>query len=1322
MLRKLFTVLTILFAVGVANAQSSTSISASSVTDAFVHPVPAAKLCFQPVDATNTPTGFRVGSDQVVTTPVCGVVSNGVLQSGLSVVPNPTGTYYHITAQNRTTNAIIRDYGMTQITGSSWSLDSYDPDLATLPVSALTMGTVTTLAPGSGASCTITGSGPALLNCGIPKGDTGATGTAATVNVGSTTTEAPGSSATVTNSGSSAAAVLNFAIPQGAAATVNVGTTTTGLPNSSASVTNSGSSGAAVLNFAVPQGPTGATGPAGTTGATGATGATGPVGPAGSGTMNSRGAWAASTAYAVNDVYSYSGTAYVVTASYTSGSTFGSTDTTHAQVVGNYAGVAADGSNGLVVTGNVKAATVNASVNTLINVMAYGAVGDCATDDHNAIMAAQTAAQAYAVGNATAAALYFPKPPGGCYLTSTLLWTGVSLIGQPGAPGTNSPQQYTVTIKGKPGQDVLHVPDPSTASGTFTWNPGWKIQDITLYVDNSTAGSFPHRRPGRWFDDGGMTSGSAAFTTTNASVAPGDVGQAIVVGGAGATVTTTTLNTAITSTTATNVSITGVTTSSWPTIFGYLKIDSEIVMYVGTQSNGISNITVYRAQAGTTAATHSAGATVTVMGNLTTTIASVTPGWAIGPSAPSWQVITLAASASTTVTNAHSYISLLGLPVTTTIGNCAIAMDDMDALESDWAHPSQSVGSLYPILLNVGFQQTNGNSNNSCSLYVQGQWGLYGLDVRNFNFFSSYFAVVQGTSELNSFQASNSGDFETWKHGLFTTDVYPWISYNGGEMRWEDVEVTALSGPQFLNLNNQWADGFGSANLNSVEFESWNTPPTGAVGWRITGTGNTISAEIGATNMPGILDTNSSTCNCFVGGGGLAVNGNNNTVNGMIRNAYLMPTDGGRGNLIYGSYNASPLDGYQTTQNVAANYIKGHPELLKSVSADFLRDGNPSVPYKWNDLFITPQEVNFAPSSPYSTYIVADTTAPFGEDIILNAPGVPTSGVSSFQQADYSTITPGNMFVGEAFPAVPMTLQFMASCPGGQTTFSARGALSNGYGATQSFSCTTSLAAYSIPLNFTGQTGYFQFNNESAFTIYVAFIDLIPAVTLPVGSTVGGSPIVLGPSTGTNAGDFPCYTNSTGLQADCGTMVNHQISNSTGSVQVNLFGNNNGSYTDYGLGVGSSRYWYWGLLGTGNYNFSFTDSINGHTIINFPNNTMPSNSIGGNANGATAITQPTTDNSVNIATDQFVKSLLPLSGTTGSIGGSALAAGACSSGTVSVSAATTSMAVAATPSTYPGDGNVWNGYVSASGTVTVKVCAIVAGTPTASTYNVRVIQ
>jgi hypothetical protein len=80
------------------------------------------------------------------------------------------------------------------------------------------------------------------------------------------------------------------------------------------------------------------------------------------------------------------------------------------------------------------------------------------------------------------------------------------------------------------------------------------------------------------------------------------------------------------------------------------------------------------------------------------------------------------------------------------------------------------------------------------------------------------------------------------------------------------------------------------------------------------------------------------------------------------------------------------------------------------------------------------------------------------------------------------------------------------------------------------------------------------------------------------------------------------------------------------------------------------------------------------------------------------------------------------SGTSGSIGGSVLAVGACTTGTVSITGSTTAMGVVVTPSAYPGDGMWWDGYVSTPGTVTVRVCAAIHGTPTAETYNVRVLQ
>lgn len=101
--------------------------------------------------------------------------------------------------------------------------------------------------------------------------------------------------------------------------------------------------------------------------------------------------------------------------------------------------------------------------------------------------------------------------------------------------------------------------------------------------------------------------------------------------------------------------------------------------------------------------------------------------------------------------------------------------------------------------------------------------------------------------------------------------------------------------------------------------------------------------------------------------------------------------------------------------------------------------------------------------------------------------------------------------------------------------------------------------------------------------------------------------------------------------------------------------------------------------------------------------------------GGNTITQPATAGTLALT------SQLPLTGATDSIGGMALAAGQCASGTATVAGASTGEAVVATPTTYPGEGIYWEGYVSAPGTVTVKACATVAATPGASVYQVRVL-
>ena len=179
------------------------------------------------------------------------------------------------------------------------------------------------------------------------------------------------------------------------------------------------------------------------------------------------------------------------------------------------------------------APSLNASVNTKLNVQAapYNAKGDCATDDSAAIQAALNVAKT----STNPVTVQLPAPSGGCYLVSTLQHTGASLEGLP--PVGIHPNQGSagVILRGKPGQDVYHFPDPNTTSGARP-NPSWHIKNIVFQVDSSTdaSASFPHRWPGRWAADAAMTSGSAVVTSTNTEFSCGDIGQAIRVVGAGA--------------------------------------------------------------------------------------------------------------------------------------------------------------------------------------------------------------------------------------------------------------------------------------------------------------------------------------------------------------------------------------------------------------------------------------------------------------------------------------------------------------------------------------------------------------------------------------------------------------------------------------------------------------------------------------------------------------------------------------------------------------------------------------------------------------------
>jgi hypothetical protein len=637
------------------------------------------------------------------------------------------------------------------------------------------------------------------------------------------------------------------------------------------------------------------------------------------------------------------------------------------------------------------AGNFQASVNSQINVMMYGAKGDCTTDDHNAIIAAQTVAQAYT----PPAVIYFPKPPGGCYLTSVIDWHGVSMQGQPMGAGINGTNGFGVTIKSKPGQDILHVADPTTSNTIF--NRSWTIRDLAFQVDGSAAVSYPHRWPGRWFDDAAMTSGSAVFSSSAAGVSCGDVGQAIKVAGAG-----------------------------------------------------------------------TAGA------DLITTIASVSPCW--GTANNGWGNVTLAAAASTTVSAAHAYISLLGLPVTTTIGNCAIAMDMVDGNPAHWINTGFQVPPVYDSILNVSFGGTGGFTNPTCGIYTQGGFGPYGLDVRNFLFASLIYGVVQGSSELNSFFQSDSNDFQKWDHGDFTTMTYPWISYNGGYNTITDVELSALAGPQLLNLGNRWSDNNDNMHLDIREFEHQAAPLP--YGYHISGAKGAIFEGTSFTNDPSqtaYLDTYSTRCDLCMSTGTVQIGGTGNYVT-LKDNALPVWTDAGRGNVVTSTWVSNPFRSMQSNYEISLLPYKGETRVFGRVTSDFIRDGNLSTPYNMNDLLLWPQDFIFQSSQgAYGNYYVTDATSPSGSAFIFRH----NQTFVNFAQFANSQIT-----VGTTIPAAKANIYLYAKCLAGATTLSLNVLVNNVSIGIPTPACSASYQVITIPVDFTGTSGALSFRNQSSTLEY----------------------------------------------------------------------------------------------------------------------------------------------------------------------------------------------------------------------------------------------
>ena len=267
-----------------------------------------------------------------------------------------------------------------------------------------------------------------------------------------------------------------------------------------------------------------------------------------------------------------------------------------------------------------------------------------------------------------------------------------------------------------------------------------------------------------------------------------------------------------------------------------------------------------------------------------------------------------------------------------------------------------------------------------------------------------------------------------------------------------------------------------------------------------------------------------------------------------------------------------------------------------------------------------------------------------------------------------------------------------------------------------------------------------------------AFNIIHPYVNIGAGVTISGiaelfeaSALNDGTISGTLAGSLNIFTNSgTGT---IGNFTAYKTSATNNNIAAGSMANYTGFECGGVTGSGSAPTFNWCMVnrdstasivsaggvrigGLGNSNGPGTLAINGPDasggtfplFIKSTTSNLFYVADDGSVNIPTGTLTVTNNATIGTLTVAGASVKAPLSATSASIGGGALLAGACASTSTTVTGAAVGMAAVATPNTYPGDGNIWLAYPSAANTVTVKVCAVVAMTPTASTYNLRIFQ
>jgi hypothetical protein len=571
--------------------------------------------------------------------------------------------------------------------------------------------------------------------------------------------------------------------------------------------------------------------------------------------INWRGNWSGSTTYAVNDAVAYLGGSYISTASGNTttppsstwqllsqpgttgptgppGPTFDG-GTIHNPLIGTSGSFTSTISAGgtAAPTGfiaGISAAPAFYNPNGEINVMAAGATGDCVTDDHDAIERAILAAAP--VGSAQALPLYFPRPPGGCYLTSTLTWQGVSMRGETFGTSSNAVSR----LASKAGQDLWLYPDPKdTTTTVYSKSPKvthmvWLLDDT---VDVST--SHPHRKPGRTVYDGVTTSGSRAVTSNTVICSGADVGQGLLITYADTTTQSAVITSCSNGMPGKNMTFASITpAASTTTVIQPLNVAPTPNQIIVASAAGIAVGQVALVPSFPT----NQEVTVTAVAGTTITLSAYNQcvNYCNVPNVPA-KFYDPTFTATQSQTSTQFYVSLAGISVAETMGNCALAIDNRDGTTTT---PSIILNAAHFEDLDIQ-GKTGTQINKSAGFCMQGVVGLpYGTTWDNVRIGGLVYGLVSYQQDVAPASGSQGGDFNQLLN-MNIGSTHPIIWYNGENGRIDQIQTsgTAQTGLQLVGATSTTYAG----PLNWIISVPEQEQGTGTVNLRLEGRGHVVT-------------------------------------------------------------------------------------------------------------------------------------------------------------------------------------------------------------------------------------------------------------------------------------------------------------------------------------------------------------------------------------------------------------------------------------------------------------------------------------------------